>query len=107
MCSFCKGSLLLPTELQTILSLVVVIITLILLIIISPIASRTDPIFATSLEKDVIMKGEMDEAHKFSLRYNSSVIETKPQLRWNMSVWIEAEPEVLQLIKHVSAILGI
>jgi len=44
----------------------------------------------------------MDTSYKFSLKYNSTVLEKEPEPRWKMTVWIEADPSVLQNIERVS-----
>jgi hypothetical protein len=79
------------------LSLYVPIVLIIMPYIISQIAS----VSATPLNNDSAIKGEMDEAHTFSLQYNSSVIQTEPNPRWNMTVWIDASPLVLKQIDRV------
>jgi pYEATS domain-containing protein involved in immunity len=44
----------------------------------------------------------IDPTHRFSLRYNSTLIQIKPEPRWNMEVWIEAAPSVLSQIEKVT-----
>jgi pYEATS domain-containing protein involved in immunity len=56
----------------------------------------------SSLNRDPPVTNTMDEAHKFSLRYNSTLVQTKPQARWNMTVWVETDPKVLLQIEKVS-----
>jgi hypothetical protein len=56
----------------------------------------------SSLNRDPPVTNTMDEVHKFSLRYNSTLVQTKPLARWNMTVWVETDPKVLLQIEKVS-----